>query len=251
MMQTAGHFRQTIAGIDGAKNFPERRVSEIPPSDAPPQGPIAKILSDMPSDITVNLPRKGDILYFQGDLPSHLYVISFGTLVTILESPSGDPVAWEILGPFDTVGAFALLMGFPYPATCRADTPTQVRGYLRDRVWGRLEKDRTFRETLMHEMGDRFQVFLSRLLFAQKSVESRVSVSLLSLALKEDSVHGQTSQPVLKVTRSILASLSLTTVESAIRVTKKWEAQGLLDLRSPGWIRVLNRKALEDISGKG
>ena len=77
------------------------------------------------------------------------------------------------------------------------------------------------------------------------------TTAINALAQKEDSVHGQTSQPVLKVTRSILASLSLTTVESAIRVTKKWEAQGLLDLRSPGWIRVLNRKALEDISGKG
>ena len=225
-------------------------MGQIPPSDVHFPGPIAKILSDMSSDITVNLPRKGDILYFQGDMPSYFYLISFGTLVTIMESPSGDPVVWEILGPFDTVGAFALLMGFPYPATCRAEAPTQVRGYLRDRIWARLEKDRTFRETLMREMGDRFQIFLSRLLFAQKNVESRVSVSLLSLALKEDSVNGQTSQPVLKVTRSILASLSLTTVESAIRVTRKWEAQGLLDLRSTGRIRILDRKALEDISGK-
>lgn len=225
-------------------------MSQTPSSNAHLQGPIAKILSDMSSDITVNLPRKGDILYFQGDMPSYLYVISFGTLVTIMESPSGDPVAWEILGPFDTVGAFALLMGFPYPATCRTDTPSQVRGYLGDRIWGRLEKDRTFRETLMHEMGDRFQAFLSRLLFAQKSVESRVSMSLLSLAAKENSIKRQNPQPVLKVTRSILASLSLTTVESAIRVTKKWEAQGLLDLPSPGQIRILNRKALEDLSGK-
>ena len=226
-------------------------MSQIPPSEAHSQGPIAKILSDMPSDITVNLPRKGDILYFQGDFPSYLYVISYGTLVTIMESPSGDPVAWEILGPFDTVGAFALLMGFSYPATCRADAPTQVRGYLRDRIWGRLEKDRAFRETLMHEMGDRFQIFLSRLLFAQKSVESRVSMSLLSLAMKERSVSDPNILPVLKVTRSILASLSLTTVESAIRVTRKWESQGLLDLRSPGRIRILDQKALEDISGKG
>lgn len=212
------------------------------------QGPIAKILSDVTPDVIVNLQRKGDVLYFQGDSPSYLYVVTFGSLLTVMESPSGDPIVWEILGPFDTVGSFALLMEFPYPATCRANTPSKVLGFSRDRIWNRLENDQLFRETLMHEMGDRFQVFLSRLLFSQKRVEARISMSLLTLLSKTGSPNAHQRQPLLNVTRSVLASLSLTTVESAIRVTRKWASRGILEFPSAGKIRILDQRALEKIS---
>lgn len=208
---------------------------------------VTKILSDFSPDIRVDLPHKGDVLYFQGDHPSYLYIVSLGTLMTIMESPSGDPVIWEILGPSEAVGIFALLMGFPYPATCRVHTSAQVLGYSRERVLDRLEKDKFFRETLVREIGDRFQIFLSRLLFSKKSVEARISMSLLSLARKIKEPHGN-HPPLLNVTRYVLASLSLTTVESTIRITKKWETNKLVDFPSSGRIRILDRKALEKIS---
>lgn len=226
-------------------------MDQDPSLDDHIEGPIAKILSDAPPDIIVNLPRKGDILYFQGDIPSYLYLVAYGSLVTVMESPSGDPVVWEMLGPFDTVGSFAMLMRFPYPATCRANIPSKVHGFSRDRIWSKLEKDLLFRETLLNELGDRFQILLSRLLFSQKSVEARISMSLLALLIKTGPSNTYQTEPPLNVTRSVLASLSLTTVESTIRITKKWESQGILEFPSAGRIRILDPRALKKISGDG
>lgn len=211
---------------------------------------LSRRLLSVKPDLRISLPKKGDVLYFQGDESQYLYIVSSGRLLTVMESPTGDPIVWEQLGPFDAVGAFALLMEFPYPATCRADAPSEVLAYSRLKVWNCLETDRLFRDTLMKEMGERFQTFLSRLLFSQKSLEARISMSLLTLSGQAVKQNPDLKGPIsLDVTRSILASMSLTTVESAIRITKKWQARGLLDFPKPGKIRILDPEAFKGMTG--
>ncbi len=209
--------------------------------DSPTEKTVLELLSHSTPDTVKDLQRKDDILYFQGDDALFLYAVSSGELLTLLESPYGDPVLWEILDRYDAVGGFAILLGCPYPATCRALTPARVFGYSRQKVWDLLRNEPGLFESLTKGIGDRFQSFLSRLVYAQKNLEDRVLLSLLYLYRKKTRTTGHTSVPVvLEITRYLLASLSFTTVESTIRVTKKWESEGWLDFPERGRIRLLD-----------
>jgi CRP-like cAMP-binding protein len=209
--------------------------------DSPSEKTVLELLSRSTPDTVKDLPRKDDILYFQGDEALFLYAVSSGEVLTLLESPFGDPVLWEILDRYDAVGGFAILLGCPYPATCRALTPARVFGYSRQKVWDLLRNEPGLFESLAKGIGDRFQSFLSRLVYAQKNLEDRVLLGLLYLYRKKIRSAPDTSGPVvLEITRSLLASLSFTTVESTIRITKKWESEGWLDFPERGLIRLLD-----------
>ena len=209
--------------------------------DSPSEKTILELLSRSTPDTVRDLPRKDDVLYFQGDEALFLYAVSSGEVLTLLESPYGDPVLWEVLDRYDAVGGFAILLGCPYPATCRALTPARVFGYSRQKVSDLLRNDPGLFESLAKGIGDRLQSFLSRLVYSQQNLEDRLLLGLLYLYRKKiRSAPDRSSPVVLEITRSFLARLSFTTVESTIRVTKKWESEGWLDFPERGLIRLLD-----------
>ena len=60
--------------------------------------------------------------------------------------------------------------------------------------------------------------------------------------------NSSSDEPEIRVTRKELAELSGTTVETAIRVTKAMERDGLLDLTDHGIVKVSKVEALTELA---
>ena len=88
---------------------------------------------------------------------------------------------------------------------------------------------------------------LSRSL-AHDKVEVRIAAVLSSLVLKFDHPISSEKPCTIYFTRQQLADLTGTTSETAIRVTRAMQRDGLIDIKRPGVIRVLDPKALNHIA---
>ena len=82
--------------------------------------------------------------------------------------------------------------------------------------------------------------------FAHDGVESRIAAALCALARKFQAEEAKNSEVAVYMRRQDLANISGVSLETAIRVTKAMEGDGLLDLSRRGLIRVLDPGALAE-----
>jgi CRP-like cAMP-binding protein len=186
--------------------------------------------------------KKDAILFHQGDAPEYLYLVREGCIVMLKESPFGNPFITERLEPSEFFGGFAILGEFPYPATARAERPSVVEGFHGEKVRNALVSDLRFRREFFREIGVRVQELQSRLLISPEPVKvrlARVIVSLCKKTLGSGLFPTGRVGVVLNVTRKSLSLMAGTSVESAIRLTRLWEKEGLLDLSERGRVLVL------------
>ncbi|MEC4683982.1 MAG: Crp/Fnr family transcriptional regulator [Nitrospirota bacterium] len=196
-----------------------------------------------PSGREVVLHHKGDILFHQNDPSDFLYVVMEGRLLFVKESPFGNPLVLERLLPGEFVAGFAVIFDFPYPAGAISDCPSRVLGYSKKTLQASLEQDRELRREVNRELGERFQMYQSRLLYANTPIEIRLSQVLVALSGRGGGGPPQrqgVGRDSLVITRSILAQMCLTTVETTIRITRMWEKAGKLDLSKKGIIRIVD-----------
>ncbi len=203
-------------------------------------------------DREVELRRKGESLFLQGDSSDYFYVVKEGRILFVKESPFGTPLVLERLLPGDFVAGFAVIFDFPYPAGAIADCPSKAVGYAKKNLHLALERDRELRREVNTELGERFRMYQSRLLYAHMPIEVRLSQALVALSGRSpDSAPSDAGTKAYRdsiaITRTVLAQMCLTTVETAIRVTRMWEKSGKLDLSRKGIIRIIDPAFFEGI----
>jgi len=202
-----------------------------------------------PPDREVHLRRKGEMLFHQNDASDFFYVVTEGRILFVKESPFGNPLVLERLLPGDFVAGFAVIFDFPYPASAMSDCPSRVVGYSKKNLQLSLEQDRDLRREVNRELGQRFQMYQSRLLYANTPIEVRLAQVLMALAGRDSAKPEKQGMPreSIAITRSILAQMCLTTVETTIRVTRMWEKSGKLDLSRKGLVRIVDPGFFEDL----
>ena len=199
-------------------------------------------------DRVVVLSRKGEFLFRQGDPSEMFYVVTEGRILFVKESPFGTPLILERLLPGEFVAGFAVIFDFPYPAGAIADCPSRAEGYSKSRLLSAIDQDRELRREVHTELGERFRMYQSRLLYANMPIEVRLSQVLVALSGRDPDqvvlggspVPSATPRDSIAITRTVLAQMCLTTVETAIRVTRMWEKAGKIDLSKKGVIRILD-----------
>ena len=185
--------------------------------------------------------KRGEVLVRQGDPPDFLGIVLAGRVKVVKTSPDGRELIVHVVGPDKSFGIVPVLDGAPYPATVEA---------VEDATWGRVEAA-TFLEVLgqdaalalhvLRTFGGRLRRMADAMLQASTAhVANRLADRLLDLAGPGTEVQ---------VTRQELADLAGTTVETAIRVTKAWEREGLVAL-SRGHITIRQREALALVAGR-
>ncbi|MDA8111689.1 MAG: Crp/Fnr family transcriptional regulator [Nitrospiraceae bacterium] len=202
-------------------------------------------------DREISLRRKGESLFFQGDPSDYFYVVTEGRILFVKESPFGTPLVLERLLPGDFVAGFAVIFDFPYPAGAVCDCPSRAVGYSKKNLLAALDRDRDLRREVNTELGERFRMYQSRLLYAHMPIEVRLSQALVALSGRGTDVpvreRGASYRDSIVITRTVLAQMCLTTVETAIRVTRMWEKAGKLDLSKKGIIRIVDPAFFEGI----
>jgi CRP-like cAMP-binding protein len=181
---------------------------------------------------------RGDALAREGDPPAFLGLVIEGRVKVVKAGAAGREVILHVMDPGKSFGIVPVLDGEPYPASVIA---------VEDGRWGRVDADR-FAAVLLAEPRMALDVLrsfgrrLRRLAHVMQQastapVEARVASRLMELAAPLPAGAD------VRVTRQELADLAGTTVETAIRVTRAWEAEGLVAL-SRGRIAIRNPRGL-------
>lgn len=70
--------------------------------------------------------RQGEVIFREGDLGRHVYIVKSGTVEVLVQQPDGTQRAIKQLGMGETFGEMALLRQAPRSATIRTVTAAQV-----------------------------------------------------------------------------------------------------------------------------
>ena len=178
------------------------------------------------------------VLFFEGEAAESLWVLRRGQVRLYKASANGRVTTLETLGPGRIFGAISALERETYPASAEGVT-AGVAWCLPRGVLLRLlaEHPRLGIEVLrivtgrLHEAHERLRSF------AHDPAPARLARALLA-ATRDGEAH---------VTRRALAEASGTTVETAIRVLRRFEREGLLR-GEVGLLRVIDIATLERIA---
>ncbi len=182
---------------------------------------------------------EGEYVYFESEPADYLYAVRSGGVRTLKNQPNGRVIALEQLAPGDLFGLAALAGGARYTESAQALGEGEVWRTPRRAIAALLQDDPTLSRALLAIVASRLQHAHDRLCsFASDSVTARMARALL-----EADDGGR-----IETTRRILGESAGTTVETAIRVLRRFEQKGWLE-GGVGWVRVLDRPALERTAG--
>lgn len=191
----------------------------------------------------------GTQLMHEGATKSESFIVATGRIALVKASSTGKELTVDLLPPGDV---YTLLLAHE-AEVCEYSAIAQVKSSV-------LHIPDTSLELLLEEHPWMFKEFAELLTervrrshnFSQKlaheRVEVRIAWALLCLLTDFAKKDSASQEFQIQMTRQQLAELTGTTPETAIRATKKMEREGMLNLETPGTIRVLDTEALEQLS---
>jgi CRP-like cAMP-binding protein len=183
---------------------------------------------------------RGKVLYFVGAPAEYLWCVKLGEVRLYKSSSNGRITSLEVLGPGEIFGAVSALALDDYPVSSEGVTEGAAWCLPRVHFQRLLDDDPTLTRELLDIIARRLHDAHERVRsFAHDPAPSRIAQALLRA-----SHNGQAS-----VTRRDLAESAGTTVETAIRVLRGFQRDGMLQ-GSVGKIEVIDQAALERIAGR-
>ena len=178
------------------------------------------------------------MLYFEGTPADRIYVVEAGRVRLYKASSNGHITTLDVLGPGEVFGALAPLEQDTYPASAEV-VQAGSAWYLPSGTFARiLAEEPRIAVEILRILSRRLRHAHERLrAFAHDPAPARLAQVLLEAA-REGSA---------RVTRRALAESAGTTVETAIRVLRRFERAGLIN-GSVGEIEVLDAEGLGRIA---
>lgn len=197
----------------------------------------------------------GQFITIEGEEESlNGFIVTSGRFAMLKTSPSGKELIVELLQTGDCFGLLLALAAEKLPSqlSARAIQDSKVL-WMPIRHFLQLLKDRPilFKDLSAHlVLCLQSSYRLSRGL-AHDRVEVRIAAVLSSLALKFANQAPPDKPLTIAFTRQQLADLTGTTPETAIRVTRAMQRDGIIDISRPGIIRIVNLDALGELAEVG
>mgnify|MGYP000844136243 FL=1 len=173
---------------------------------------------------------KKDLIYHEGETPTHVYQVLSGKLKLTRLSDDGKEMVLDLLKTGDYFGYWSVLQKQTTTESAEALEPSKVM----------LIPTLDFLDVVEHEndIASKFIKLLSNNLLAQQykivelaynSVRKRVASALVQIAdkYKEDDASKPFS---MAVSRETLAGIAGTSVESAIRMLSEFKSDGLVEV---------------------
>lgn len=178
---------------------------------------------------------------FSGGQPAeHLWVVEKGGVRLFQSSAKGQVTTLETLGPGEMFGLWSAAPEETYGANAEGVSEGRVWRLARADVEHLLGQAPALGAEMVRVIAERLREAHERLhSFAYDAAPARLANALLRAG---DGTEA-------RVTRKILAEASGTTVETAIRVLRRFEAEGLVR-GEVGSIHLLDVQKLSEISGK-
>jgi CRP/FNR family transcriptional regulator len=178
------------------------------------------------------------VLFFEGQPAESLWILRRGEVRLYKSSSEGRITTLEGLGPGEIFGAISALDQPAYPASAEAMTEGVAWCVPKARVLRLIDEQPRLALEILQIVSRRLRDAHERLRsFAHDPAPSRLARALLRA----------TQQGEARVTRRVLADASGTTVETAIRVLRRFEKEGIIR-GGVGRIEVLDEPALQRIA---
>jgi CRP-like cAMP-binding protein len=198
-------------------------------------------LSEMASKSEFRHFRKGEILFREGEVSDHLYVVHIGEVKEFKTARSGRAFTVLLLSSGDSLNIFSLFDTQTHYLSAQATKETTVIVSPRSDFLSLLKSHPEFSEVILSLSKRLISSAYERLLdFAGEMTSQRVINVLCMLYYK----FGGT----IHVTREEVANLAGTTTETAIRELAKLKMDKVIDSRR-GSLVILDENRLRDISG--
>jgi len=179
------------------------------------------------------------VLFFAGAPAKYLWVVQTGKVRLYKSSLDGRLVTLETLYSGGAFGVISALEQDQYPVNAEAITNGSAWCLPRNVVFKLLRDEPQLTVEVLRIISGRLREAHERLrAFAHDSAPARLAIALLDA----------TREGEARVTRRALAETAGTTVETAIRVVRHFERQGLIR-GAVGSITVLNAEELRRMSG--
>lgn len=193
--------------------------------------------------------RRGEVLFTEGNAADAVWAVGEGSVHIVKTAPGGREIILEVVAPGELFGAVVAIDNRPYPASAVAASDGVVW-----RLPAALARDcclrfPSLRSAILGHVATRLRSAHERLRsVALERVEQRLARALLTLMNKIGTPEA--GGTVVKVTRQELADMTGTTVETAIRVTSRWQSAGLV-ISSRNSLQVVDESRLALLAEDG
>lgn len=201
-------------------------------------------LEEIVRALVVRRCRAKEIVFIEGGEGSAAYLVVTGRIAMFKSSPNGKELIVDLVAPGCFFGAVALMGNGPYPLTARAQLDSQLLVLDKIKFTPFLKRLPELQRSLIGVVTARMQATqnLARAL-AHDPVETRVASLLLSL-LPRLGLNNRSEPPELHISRQEIADLTGMTLETASRVVKGLEREGVLDAARQGVLAIRDLDAL-------
>lgn len=171
--------------------------------------------------------ERGETVFAAGQPADSVWAVKEGLVHIVKGGAGGRELVAEVIPPGELFGAIVALENRPYPATAIAAEPSVVWRVPAALARELCQKYPTLRAAILAQVTSRLRSAHERLQsLALEPVEQRFARLLLMLAAKLG--QEQDGLRVVSATRQELADMIGTTVETAIRITSKWQRSGVV-----------------------
>ena len=183
--------------------------------------------------------KKKQILYYEGDEASGLYLLLDGCIKTFKIADNGHELLLGLSTPDDYIGLYSLLSSESYSETAEAVTDSIVCLLPREMVFDMINHYPDINRQFIHMMASNIREKDNQLLLmAYNSVRKRLSQVLLRLSTP-------LSNPLLfKISREELAGMAGIASETVSRILTDFKSEGLIE-RVGTHIRIIDHARLK------
>ncbi len=175
---------------------------------------------------------RGEVIWFAGSESRFSATLAKGYVKLVRTAAQGTAVTVDIAGPGHTIGLLAVIEGHAYPLTAVAVSPTWYLKVPSALLRSLYQVDSALRDEVLHTMAPRLRRahdMMARLTMGR--VEQRLASVVLLLADSFGVRHDAGTTVAVPLTRSDLAEMAGTTVETTIRVLSRWTKAGWVEMR--------------------
>lgn len=200
-------------------------------------------LQKMITERKVRTIKKKQIIYYEGDAVSGIYLVISGKVKTIKLSEDGRELLTGMYGPDEYFGIPALLLNEPYAETAEALEDTTVCQLPKDMLEELLNRypdvARQFIHILSNDLLDKEEQLLQ---LAYHSVRKRMSEVLIRLYKQEK----QDAPVTLRISRDNLAAMAGMATETVSRILSDFKDEGIIE-RKGSQIGILDFTRLQQM----
>jgi len=193
--------------------------------------------------------HKDEAIFFEGSKSTGFYIVISGRVKIYKLSSEGKEQILHFFGTGEPFGEVPAFTGDPFPAGAEAIEDTAVIFLPKDAFVRLITKDPSLALNMLAILSRRLQRFTSVIeSLSLKEVPGRLAAYLLYSSENENGAY----EFSLDISKGQLASLLGTIPETLSRILTRMVKQGLIDSDGKRFIRILDRKGLEELAdGEG